>query len=81
MSAPRVEPPTFTVERLNDAGTFEPFKVGVGRDALEAVRACYLPLGWGGHGRSDRSLEAIARGETVTTPLGTYRLAGSEASA
>ncbi len=31
-------------------------------------------LGYGGHGRSNRTHDAIAQGQRVTAPLGTYQL-------
>jgi hypothetical protein len=69
---------TFTVERYNvDAGQWETFKTGEGPATFAAIAGLYLPLGWGGHTRSEASLAAIAAGFTVSTPLGYYRLGGT----
>lgn len=47
------------------------------RDAAsvrKAVGSMHVPLGWGGHGRSERQLDELAEGRTIHSPLGTYRI-------
>lgn len=67
---------------------FEPYKSGEGESESEAIASATrnVPMGWGGHGRSERCLEALrspqfqAEGamfkvsQPVGTPLGNYML-------
>lgn len=66
---------TVEVEKLED-GTWAFFAEGSGLSVEEANREAVrnLPLGYGGHNRAQRALDAITAGETVEAPLGTYRI-------
>lgn len=65
-----------TILKMADDGKWEEYRTATADNPKDArVQATrYLPMGFGGHKRSERTIKELQEGHVIRTPLGTYDL-------